>query len=72
MLLSVVFIICIPNILKAGNNTGMLKKPFSDVVNSIFGKERLKFLFTLCPMINNILNTIFNKINSGIVDRGVK
>jgi hypothetical protein len=47
LLLSVVFITCIPNILNAGNNIGTIKNAFSDVVNSIFGREKIGSLFVL-------------------------
>ena len=72
ILLSVVFITCIPNMLKAGNITGTIKNAFSEVVNLIFSKERLKFLLTLYPIIANVMNVILSEINSGIVDKGVK
>jgi len=72
MLLSVVFIMCIPNMLSAGKNMGIIKNAFSDVLRLRFGRENISFLFILYPTITNIMNTISNEIRREIIDNGVK
>ena len=71
MLLSDVFIMCIPNMLNAGKNTGTTKNVFSDVVKLKFGREKTLSLFVLYAMIVNTMNAILKEIKSGIVDNGV-
>ena len=72
MLLSVVFIICIPNMLNAGKNNGTIKNAFSDVLNSIFGREKVGSLFVLYAMIANTMNAILNEIKRERIDNGVE
>ena len=71
ILLSVVFITCIPNMLNAGNNIGTIKNAFSDVVKLRFGREKTPSLFVLYAMIVNTMNAILKEINNGMVDNGV-
>lgn len=71
MLLSAVFITCIPNMLNAGNKIGTIKKAFSDMLKLRLGREKTVFLFVLYPMIANTINARLNEINSGIVANGV-
>jgi hypothetical protein len=71
ILLSVVFIMCIPNMLNAGNEIGTIKKAFSEVVKLRFGRERLGSLFNLYPTIANTMNAMLNEIKREIVDNAV-
>jgi len=71
MLLSVVFIIYIPQMLNAGNIIGTVKNTFSDVLKFTFGREKIGVLFILYPIINNIANIKLNEIKSGTVANGV-
>ena len=71
VLLSVVFITCIPNILNAGNNIGTIKNAFSDVLKLRFGRENIGPLFILYPIIANTINARLNEIKIGMVANGV-
>ncbi len=71
ILLSVVFITCIPDILNAGKNIGTIKKAFSNVLKFRFGREKIGSLFVLNPIIANMMNIILNEIKRGIVANGV-
>jgi hypothetical protein len=62
---------CIPNILKAGNKIGTIKNAFSDVLKLIFGEEQAVFLFIRYATKINKIATILNEIKSGIVANGV-
>jgi hypothetical protein len=64
------FMMCIPNILNAGNKIGTIKNAFSDVVKLRVGREKSKLLFILYPKIAKAKNAILNEINSEIVDSG--
>jgi hypothetical protein len=57
--------------LNAGNNIGTIKNAFSDVLNSIFGREKIEVLFILYPMSANTMNARLNEINKGMVANGV-
>ena len=71
ILFPVVFIICIPNMLNAGNNMGIIQNAFSDVFKSRLGSDNIGSLFVLHPMTPNTINAILNEIKSEIVDNGV-
>jgi hypothetical protein len=71
MLLSVVFRMCIPNMLNAGNKIGTIKNAFSDVVKLRFGREKIGSLFISHPITPNTINAILKDIKSEIVDNGV-
>ena len=71
VLLSVVFINRIPNMLNAGNKIGTIKKAFSDVFRSRFGREKIGSLFVLYTIIANVMKAILNDIKREIVDKGV-
>ena len=71
ILLSVVFIMCIPNMLNAGNTIGTIKNAFSDVFKLRVGREKILFLFSLYPIIANVMNATLTGINKGIVANGV-
>ena len=72
VLVSVVFITCIPNMLNAGKSTGTIKNAFSDVVKLRCGREKTGSLFILYPMIANMMNAMLNEINKGMVANGVE
>jgi hypothetical protein len=55
----------------AGKKIGTIKKAFSDVVRSKFGKEDTESLFILYSVIANSINAILNEIKSEMVDNGV-
>jgi hypothetical protein len=57
--------------LNAGNNTGIIKNTFSDLVNLRFGTENIIVLFVSYAIIANTVNARLNAINSGIVANGV-
>jgi hypothetical protein len=61
---------CIPNMLNAGNRMGTIKKAFSDVVKSKFGKEKMASLFIRYAIKVSAIAARLNEINSGIVDNG--
>ena len=71
MLLSVVFMMCIPNMLNAGNKIGTIKNAFSDVLKLRLGKEKFVFLVVLYPIAANTINARLNEINNGTIDSGV-
>ena len=71
ILLSVVFMICIPNMLNAGNRIGMIKNAFSGVVKLRLGKEKIGSLFIIHPMVANTMNERLKEIKRGIVANGV-
>ena len=71
ILLSVVFITCIPNRLNAGNKTGTIKNAFSAVVKLRFGREKIGFLFILYPAAPKTMNARLKEIKRGIVANGV-
>jgi hypothetical protein len=72
VLLSVVFITCIPNILNAGNNIGIIKNAFSDALKLRFGRGKEDAsLFTLYLIVVNTMNARLNAIKRGIVASGV-
>ena len=71
MLLSVVFIICIPNMLNAGNKIGTIKNAFSDMVKLKFGRKKTELLFNLYPIIANTINARLNETKRGVVANGV-
>ena len=71
ILLSVVFITYIPNMLNAGNKTGMIEKAFSEGVKLKSGRERIEPLFILYAIKISTIAAILNKINSVTVDSGV-
>jgi hypothetical protein len=71
VLVSVVFITCIPNMLNAGNTIGTIKNAFSDVLKLRVGREKIEFLFHLYPIIANTMNTMLKEIKREIVDNGV-
>ena len=62
-LLSVMFMMCIPNMLNAGNKIGTIKKAFSDAVKLRYGRKRTTSLFILYPTIANTTNARLNEIN---------
>jgi hypothetical protein len=72
ILLSVVFITCIPDTLNAGNITGTIKNAFSGGLKFRFGREKIGSLFILYPRIPKIINARLNEIKREIVDNGVK
>jgi acyl-coenzyme A synthetase/AMP-(fatty) acid ligase len=57
--------------LNAGNEIGTIKNAFSDVLNAIFGREKVDSLFILYPMIINTINARLNEIKSGIIANAV-
>ena len=57
--------------LSTGKKIGTIKKAFSVVVKLRLGKEKIGSLFTLYPIITNIINTILNDVKREIVDSGV-
>ena len=71
ILLSVVFITCIPSMLKAGNSIGTTKNAFSGVFKLRFERDKIESLFVLYPIIANTTNAILNKIKSETVANGV-
>jgi hypothetical protein len=71
ILLSVVFMMCIPNKLNAGNKIGTIKNAFSGVVKLRFGREKIGSLFVLYPMIVNTQNAILNEIKRERIVNGV-
>ena len=71
ILLSVVFIKCIPNMLNAGKNSGTAKNAFSAVLKLRFGKEKIGFLFVLNPRTANTTNAMLNEIKRGFIANGV-
>jgi hypothetical protein len=71
ILLPVVFITCIPNMLKAGNKIGMIKNTLSDMLKLIVGREKTVSLLTISPMIVNIINARLNEIKSDTIANGV-
>jgi hypothetical protein len=58
--------------LNAGNKIGTIKNAFSDVLRSIFGKEKAAFLFIRYATRISAIVARLNEISSGIVDSGVK
>ena len=70
MLLSVVFMTCIPNMLKAGNIIGTIKNAFSDVLRLRFGREKTVFLFIRYATRVSAIAARLNVINIGTVDSG--
>jgi hypothetical protein len=57
--------------LNAGNKIGTNKNAFSYVLKLKVGREKIGSLFTLYPMIANMMNVRLNEIKRGIVDSGV-
>ena len=70
MLLSVVFITCIPNMLNAGNNIGTIKKALSDALKFRVGREKAEFLFIRYAIKIDTIATRLKQISSGTVDSG--
>ena len=72
ILLSDVFITCIPNMLNAGNKNGTIKNAFSDLLKLKFGiANENASLFVLYPTIQSKIMATLNEIKRGIVDSGV-
>jgi hypothetical protein len=57
--------------LNAGNKIGMIKKAFSDMVKSKFGKGKMASLFIRYAIKISAIAARLNEINSGIVDNGI-
>ena len=71
-LLSVVFMIYIPNMVNAGKNIGMVKNAFSAAFKFKLGiVNENASLFVLYPTIQNKIIAALNVTTSEIVDNGV-
>lgn len=71
MLLSAIFITCVPIILSGTKNIGIIKNIFSNAHKLISGTKKIEFLFIIYPKSINMTKAKLNDIKRGIVDNGV-